>query len=267
MLNLTKLYLYRMLRTKVAWVCMIILVGLTAFTLSVNYMIDKMTDSMAMDGDTSVVMEEEQPETETSILDEYMGVMQNGFPMMIFGIFAAIFYNSDEKHGYVKNIVTQYNNRSSVLLPRILSLGIYVLAVNLVNFLVVAILCKCFYPDMGLGLQGATLGYMGMHFLLLLTFLFIVQFITAFARGTALAVTYSVCASMNMAALAAMPLNFLARKFLHVQNPNVTKYFLDTYLFSIRSAEHTWSLLVLFVCYAGVAAALACLLLNKRDMR
>ena len=68
MLILTKLYLYRMLRTKVAWVCMIILVGLTAFTLSVNYMIDKMTDSMAMDGDTSVVMEEEQPETETSIL-------------------------------------------------------------------------------------------------------------------------------------------------------------------------------------------------------
>lgn len=31
MLNLTKLYLYRMLRTKVAWACMIILVGLTAF--------------------------------------------------------------------------------------------------------------------------------------------------------------------------------------------------------------------------------------------
>lgn len=267
MLNLTKAYLYRMLRTKAAWVCMLILVGMTALSISVSYMETKLMSSLRENAGAEIVTEEDPEGSQGNILDEYMGIIQNGFNVMIFGIFTAVFYNSDEKHGYIKNLVTQYSRRSGILLPRMLSLGAYVLGVSLLNFILSAILLKCFYPDMPLGLKGAAFGYMGMHFLLLLTILMIVLFIATLARGTALAVAYSVCASMNMAGLLALPLNFLARRFLHIQKPNVAKYFLETYLFNVQGAEHVWSLVLLLVCYAGAAALLSCLLLDQRDVR
>ena len=263
MLNLTKMYLYRILHSTVALVCMLLLVGLTAFGLTVSCLMTRMVP----DPETTAVMEEAEEEPEETILDEYMGVIQNGFPIMFFGIFAAVFYNGDEKHGYIKNIVTQYKYRHAVLLPRLLSLAVYTAAVSLLNLLVMAIMLSCFYPGIGWGFRAETLGYIGLHFLLLMAFLFIVQFLTTLNRGTAIPVCFSVFASMNAAALVALPLNFLAYKLLNIRDAAIERFFLDTYLFDIRSAENVWSLFALFGCYAVGTALLSCLLLNKRDVR
>ena len=60
MLNLTKMYLYRILHSTVALVCMLLLVGLTAFGLTVSCLMTRMVP----DPETTAVMEEAEEEPE-----------------------------------------------------------------------------------------------------------------------------------------------------------------------------------------------------------
>lgn len=218
MLNLIKMDLYRLVRSKSFWV-MIIITAVVAFISAflTNYSfesIESITDSENM---TSIGIDmDEESDTAMSIgftaefneLDnvlggdtvyftEYFNYDFSALTVLLFcAIFPPIFVNAEQKYGYIKNIAGQLPNRGMLVIPKLCAVAVQVLVIFAVYLIVSPLSCSILFGDrLVFDFSAEFIKVFALHFLLHYAFAVVVTAVTILLRGSALSMTFGIIVS------------------------------------------------------------------------
>ena len=168
MINLIKMDLYRMVHSICTWVMLLVTVGIALFCVAmVNIDLEDMAENPQYSEETSQMgivsfqievktqdAQEETEETENSEEEQQIGLYADSDPGWIEGqilagdlistqlesgiltllcvIFAAIFFNGDQRNGFLKNIAGQYPNRGILVISKMTAAAVQILLMEIV---------------------------------------------------------------------------------------------------------------------------------------
>lgn len=167
MINLIKMDLYRMVHSICTWVMLLVTVGIALFCVAmVNIDLEDMAENPQYSEETSQMgivsfqievktqdAQEETEETENSEEEQQIGLYADSDPGWIEGqilagdlistqlesgiltllcvIFAAIFFNGDQRNGFLKNIAGQYPNRGILVISKMTAAAVQILLMEI----------------------------------------------------------------------------------------------------------------------------------------
>ncbi len=211
MLNMFKMDLCRMVRTKSMYVIWIILVAMLLFTTYLNasewdsmqnYSSGEEQIAEIVSDDTvnigmSVVLPTE-PGGKVTVFDQIYSNMQAKFFALFMVLFAVLFSTADITSGYVKNIAGQVKDRSYLVISKALVLMVYTLITMFGITLVQAIANRMFYGYLVWGNTKDFVGYMGMQALLHYSLVLIIMSLAIILKNNVWSIVIAVCLCMNL---------------------------------------------------------------------
>lgn len=280
MLNMIRMELYRMFKTKsmyVIWAIMLVMVVIT--TVSTKSIIDdpamlEMYENMdVQNADTSmnigmsvtVPFEDKDDITLTAML---YGNLQGKFVALMVVIFAVIFSLADVGSGYIKNIAGQVANREKLILAKAIAILVHVL-VTMGMFVVGQILCnQVILGYLRVGDGKKLVLYLGTQALLLFALALFCMMIATITRSNLLTMIVSVCICFNVQSL----LYGLVDKL--VQKAGVEDFQILQYTMTGKMAVLPMDLAggdagkaaMVAVVYAVVSLVVGCYVFKKKDI-
>lgn len=219
MLNLIKMDLYRLVRSKSFWV-MILVTAMVAFisAFATNYSfeaIDSLTESEAMssmgfdtdsDNAMSIGLTDEFNEMDILFGGEkvyYTEVFNYDFSaltiLLFCAIFPPIFVNAEQKYGFVKNIAGQMPNRGMLVLSKLCAVAVQVIIVFVTYMIASSISCSILFGDrLVFDFSAEFIKVFALHFLLHYAFAVLVTAVTILLRGSALSMTFGIIISAGV---------------------------------------------------------------------
>lgn len=144
MLNIIKMDLFKLKRSKSFYITILVCVALTALALwSINFLSNMSKTETSSNGAVTL-----SSNNTIDSIDGYINGIFNGYYTNLFVvIFIIIFCNAERKNGYIKNIASIVSDKYKLVLSKIVVLIIYVLAIYAA--LIATILIAC-YGFMGI---------------------------------------------------------------------------------------------------------------------
>lgn len=218
MLNLIKMDLYRLVRSKSFWVMIIVtavVAFISAFATNFSYeSIESIADPEIM-AEMGIDMDEETANSmsvgftaELNELDnvlggekvyftEYFNYDFSALTMLLFcAIFPPIFVNAEQKYGFIKNIAGQLPNRGMLVIPKLCAVAVQVIVIFAVYIITSSLSCSILFGDrLVFDFSGEFIKVFALHFLLHYSFAVVVTAATIFLRGSALSMTFGIIVS------------------------------------------------------------------------
>lgn len=211
MLNMIKMDLYRMFRTKsfyVIWIVMAALVIMTTYMSKIDY---DMQEKAAGQEEAEALQTE--PETvnlgmtveipieageKVTVLDMFFANAQARVVALFLVIFAVLFSTADITSGYIKSIGGQVRDRGSLILSRTVALMVFA-ALTMVFFVAVqAVSTRIFFGYLEWGGKKAFFMYFGTQLLLHVALMILCMTIAIVIRNNVISMVIVVCLSMNL---------------------------------------------------------------------
>lgn len=213
MLNMIKMDLYRMFRTKSLYIIWIVLAVAVMFTTSMSRLDYQYINEEAEKQEAGVTAEPEetemvnvgmavmlptQPGEKVTVFDQIFANLQAKFVAIFMVIFAVLFSSADLTSGYIKNIGGQVKNRSKLIVSRAAALLVFTVLSMILHLILQTAAQQIYYGYVEWGNVGAMLKYLGVQTVLYYALVLICMAITVIINSNVFSITISICLCMNM---------------------------------------------------------------------
>ena len=213
MLNMIRMELYRMFKTKSLYVIWLVLAagilfttGLSADEMKTYTMEEKQemyeyatgqqkSDTVNLGMDVTVPT---KPGDTVSVFDLFYGNIKGKFLALFMVIFAVLYSTADMTSGFVKNIAGQVRDRRGLVFAKGVSLFVYTVLTMLIFTGIQTISNALFFDELVFGPVKEFLQYAGIQTLLHFALLIIVMCIAIVLRNNVISMMLSVCLCMNV---------------------------------------------------------------------
>ena len=236
MLNMIKMDLYRMFRTKSLYVIWIVLAAILLITTSLcktDYELLTEKDAMKQEQVTEPTVDNinvgmmvtlpTEPGEKVTVFDIFFANSQGKFYALFLVIFAVLFSTADISSGYIKNIGGLVGNRGSLIFSRSIALSVFTVLTMTGAFLFQAAANCIVFGELELGNTKAILSYfvaeLALHYALVL----ICMAIAIILKNNVISMVIAVCLSMNVMTIVYGVINSVIQK-IGIQNFQIYKY-------------------------------------------
>ena len=211
MLNMIRMELFRMFKTKslyVIWMVMIACVFLTNSLSAEEILTFSMEEKQemyeaAMDGEESGnlgmdVTLPTKPGEDVSVFDGFYANVKGKFIALFMVIFTVLYATADITSGYVKNIAGQVRNRKNMILAKAIALLLYTVLTMLL-FIGVQMLSNAIsYQKLVIGPGKEFFQYAAMQTLLHFALIMVIMCVAVVLRNNVISMMIGVCLCMNV---------------------------------------------------------------------
>lgn len=237
MLNIIKMDLYRMVRTKSMYIIWIVMAAAIFFSTSMSK-IDIDTINKETKQQTEHVEEAVEPETlnmgmsvflptqpgeKVTVFDQVYANLQAKFVALFMVIFAVIFSNADIGSGYIKNIGGQVRNRRNLIFSKASVLFPFTVVTMTIYLILQIVAQKICFGYLMWGNGSELLKYFGLQILLHYALVLISMAIAVILNSNVFSMTIVVCLCMNTMIVLYGVINHLVQK-AGVENFQILKY-------------------------------------------
>ena len=284
MLNVIKMDLYRLVKTRSLYVILIIVAAfmmLNVYMLQQNFEMysSKQTDvntvpettaedstenvnlGISYDGSSLI-------RADVTLLDEVMVMLSSGIMMLFTGIFVVIYVCGENTSGYIKNLVTCTKRRYYIILSKTVAMSVFVLFELLIMLLITGIASSIFIDNITIELSAKLFQYLGLQFLLHIAFAVVIIMVSVLTRSTAISMIISICLCSGIGALI---IGFISKLNIngHHIGAKLPDYLITTNVQALMSTPSSEiSIRVIGVSVIAILAynAISCLVMEKRDI-
>ena len=236
MLNIIKMDLYRMLKTKSMYVIWIVLAAILLITTSLcktDYELLTEKDAMKQEQVTEPAVDNinvgmmvtlpTEPGEKVTVYDIFFANSQGKLYALLLVIFTVLFSTADISSGYIKNIGGQVRNRGSLIFSRSIALSVFSVLTMTGAFLFQAAANCIVFGELEWGNTKAILSYfvaeLALHYALVL----ICMAIAIILKNNVISMVIAVCLSMNVMTIVYGVINSAIQK-IGIQNFQIYKY-------------------------------------------
>ena len=236
MLNIIKMDLYRMLKTKSMYVIWIVLAAILLITTSfckTDYELLTEKDAMKQEQVTEPTVDNinvgmmvtlpTEPGEKVTVYDIFFANSQGKLYALLLVIFTVLFSTADISSGYIKNIGGQVRNRGTLILSRAIALAVFTVLTMAGAFLFQAAANGIVFGELEWGNTKAILSYfvteLALHYALVL----ICMAIAIILKNNVISMVIAVCLSMNVMTIVYGVINSAIQK-IGIQNFQIYKY-------------------------------------------
>lgn len=236
MLNIIKMDLYRMLKTKSMYVIWIVLAAILLITTSLcktDYELLTEKDAMKQEQVTEptvdninvgmMVMLPTEPGEKVTVYDIFFANSQGKLYALLLVIFTVLFSTADISSGYIKNIGGRVRNRGTLIFSRAIALAVFTVLTMAGAFLFQAAANGIVFGELEWGNTKAILSYfvteLALHYALVL----ICMAIAIILKNNVISMVIAVCLSMNVMTIVYGVINSAIQK-IGIQNFQIYKY-------------------------------------------
>ena len=236
MLNMIKMDLYRMFRTKSLYVIWIVLAAILLITTSLcktDYELLTEKDAMKQEQVTEPTVDNinvgmmvtlpTEPGEKVTVFDIFFANSQGKFYALFLVIFTVLFSTADISSGYIKNIGGQVGNRGSLIFSRSIALSVFSVLTMTGAFLFQAAANCIVFGELEWGNTKAILSYfvaeLALHYALVL----ICMAIAIILKNNVISMVIAVCLTMNVMTIVYGVFNSAIQK-IGIQNFQIYKY-------------------------------------------
>lgn len=238
MINMIKMDLYRMFRTKSLYIIWIVMVAAIFFATSMSKIDIDVMNKEAKQQQTESITEVEEPETinmgmsvflptqpgeKVTVFDQVYANLQAKFVALFLVIFAVLFSSADIGSGYIKNIGGQVRNRRSLIYSKATVLFVYTVVTMLLYFILQVIAQQMCFGYLEWGNGSDLLRYFGIQLLLHYALVLISLAIAVVLNSNVFSMTIVICLCMNTMIVLYGMINQLVEK-AGVENFQILKY-------------------------------------------
>lgn len=283
MLNMIRMELYRMFKTKSLYVIWLVLAagilfttGLSADEMKTYTMEEKQemyeyatgqqkSDTVNLGMDVTVPT---KPGDTVSVFDLFYGNIKGKFLALFMVIFAVLYSTADMTSGFVKNIAGQVRDRRGLVFAKGVSLFVYTVLTMLIFTGIQTISNALFFDELVFGPVKEFLQYAGIQTLLHFALLIIVMCIAIVLRNNVISMMLSVCLCMNVLVIFYSFLDNLIAK-AHIKNFHVLEYTVTgniSFLETNVTAKMAVTALAVSIAFVIVMIEVCSTVFEKRDI-
>ena len=283
MLNMIRMELYRMFKTKSLYVIWLVLAagilfttGLSADEMKTYTMEEKQemyeyatgqqkSDTVNLGMDVTVPT---KPGDTVSVFDLFYGNIKGKFLALFMVIFAVLYSTADMTSGFIKNIAGQVRDRSGLVFAKGVSLFVYTVLTMLIFTGIQTISNALFFDELVFGPVKEFLQYAGIQTLLHFALLIIVMCIAIVLRNNVISMMLSVCLCMNVLVIFYSFLDNLIAK-AHIKNFHVLEYTVTgniSFLETNVTAKMAVTALAVSIAFVIVMIEVCSTVFKKRDI-
>ena len=283
MLNMIRMELYRMFKTKSLYVIWLVLAagilfttGLSADEMKTYTMEEKQemyeyatgqqkSDTVNLGMDVTVPT---KPGDTVSVFDLFYGNIKGKFLALFMVIFAVLYSTADMTSGFIKNIAGQVRDRRRLVFAKGVSLFVYTVLTMLIFTGIQTISNALFFDEFVFGPVKEFLQYAGIQTLLHFAFLMIVMCIAIVLRNNVISMMLSVCLCMNVLVIFYSFLDNLIAK-AHIKNFHVLEYTVTgniSFLETNVTAKMAVTALAVSIAFVIVMIEVCSTVFKKRDI-
>ena len=280
MLNMIRMDLYRMFRTKSLYVIFSIMLGMLLFTLT--QVSSEMKDGVMPESYAAQQQElsadsgnigisatlPTAPGEKVTLFDLLFSDMNAKILALYMVIFAVLFGTADFSSGYIKNFAGQVNGRWKLVLSKAVSLFLYTVLVVGVEVMLQWILASIFFKGIPLGNVSHMISYLGIQCMLHFALVCVCMAFAIVIRNNLVSMILAVCLCMNVLTIFCGAVDKLADK-LGMKDFSVIKYTV-TGKMSMLSMAPSWkegaTAVAVAAVFVVVALFVAGFIFEKRDV-
>ena len=283
MLNMIRMELYRMFKTKSLYVIWLVLAagilfttGLSADEMKTYTMEEKQemyeyatgqqkSDTVNLGMDVTVPT---KPGDTVSVFDLFYGNIKGKFLALFMVIFAVLYSTADMTSGFIKNIAGQVRDRRGLVFAKGVSLFVYTVLTMLIFTGILTISNALFFDELVFGPVKEFLQYAGIQTLLHFALLIIVMCIAIVLRNNVISMMLSVCLCMNVLVIFYSFLDNLIAK-AHIKNFHVLEYTVTgniSFLETNVTAKMAVTALAVSIAFVIVMIEVCSTVFKKRDI-
>ena len=307
MINLIKMDLYRMVHSICTWVMLLVTVGIALFCVAmVNIDLEDMAENPQYSEETSQMgivsfqievktqdAQEETEETENSEEEQQIGLYADSDPGWIEGqilagdlistqlesgiltllcvIFAAIFFNGDQRNGFLKNIAGQYPNRGILVISKMTAAAVQILLMEILFAMATGVTAEIIWGEQFvLGSLPQMLPFLCVQYLLNLGAAGLILFLCTLTRSAAFGMTAGILMIMGILLPVYSVIERAFAALLPSLRLNISQYVLEGNIgvagMEASSDILTRASMVGAVCLV-LSVLLAMVIMKKRDIR
>lgn len=283
MLNMIRMELYRMFKTKSLYVIWLVLAagilfttGLSADEMKTYTMEEKQemyeyatgqqkSDTVNLGMDVTVPT---KPGDTVSVFDLFYGNIKGKFLALFMVIFAVLYSTADMTSGFIKNIAGQVRDRRGLVFAKGVSLFVYTVLTMLIFTGIQTVSNALFFDEFVFGPVKEFLQYAGIQTLLHFAFLMIVMCIAIVLRNNVISMMLSVCLCMNVLVIFYSFLDNMIAK-AHIKNFHVLEYTVTgniSFLETNVTAKMAVTALAVSIAFVIVMIEVCSTVFKKRDI-
>lgn len=236
MLNLIKMDLYRMFRTKSLYVIWIVLAAALLFTTilcKTDYEILNEADAVQQEQVAELTTENinvgmmvtlpTEPGEKVTVFDIFFGNSQGKFYALFLVIFAVLFSTADISSGYIKNIGGQVQSRGALVISRAIALAVFTIMTLAGVFVFQAVANGIIFGYLEWGDARAILLYFATEMVLHYALVLICMTIAVTLKNNVISMVIAVCLTMNVMTIVYGLVNNAIQK-MGIQNFQIYEY-------------------------------------------
>ena len=236
MLNLIKMDLYRMFRTKSLYViCIVLAVALlfTTILCKTDYEILNEADAVQQEQVAELTTENinvgmmvtlpTEPGEKVTVFDIFFGNSQGKFYALFLVIFAVLFSTADISSGYIKNIGGQVQSRGALAISRAIALAVFTIMTLAGVFVFQAVANGIIFGYLEWGDARAILLYFATEVVLHYALVLICMTIAVTLKNNVISMVIAVCLTMNVMTIVYGLVNNAIQK-MGIQNFQIYEY-------------------------------------------
>lgn len=236
MLNLIKMDLYRMFRTKSLYVIWIVLAAALLFTTilcKTDYEILNEADAVQQEQVAELTTENinvgmmvtlpTEPGEKVTVFDIFFGNSQGKFYALFLVIFAVLFSTADISSGYIKNIGGQVQSRGALVISRAIALAVFTIMTLAGVFVFQAVANGIIFGYLEWGDARAILLYFATEVVLHYALVLICMTIAVTLKNNVISMVIAVCLTMNVMTIVYGLVNNAIQK-MGIQNFQIYEY-------------------------------------------
>lgn len=236
MLNLIKMDLYRMFRTKSLYAICIVLAAALLFTTilcKTDYEILNEADAVQQEQVAELTTENinvgmmvtlpTEPGEKVTVFDIFFGNSQGKFYALFLVIFAVLFSTADISSGYIKNIGGQVQSRGALVISRAIALAVFTIMTLAGVFVFQAVANGIIFGYLEWGDARAILLYFATEVVLHYALVLICMTIAVTLKNNVISMVIAVCLTMNVMTIVYGLVNNAIQK-MGIQNFQIYEY-------------------------------------------
>ncbi len=288
MLNIIKMDLYRMLKSKITLVMLLITIVFSILTVYIAKLDIKLMQENA-EYQEQLLSEEENSDGvvigvqmvgSSSWLEENYKIsvgelffynVASGILLILITVFAVVFTRAEEKHGYIKTINGQARNRGSFFLSNIMIISLFSIFILAIELIILPIASKIVFGYVSFaGTGGMTISIL-VQILLHVAFGILMSMLCILIRNSGAAITIGICAASGTFGIVSALVNYVLIKKIGVSASfDLSNYMLTGNVKSVTEVA-TNSILVrsvvVGIIYVIISVVIGITISKKRDVK
>ncbi len=288
MINIIKMDLYRLIKSKGFLVISILTIVFAAFVIFAFSLFVTKTASYTTTDDGGVLVIGQSDENNADddsfkvgfstaededtflklqvkklMFSELLSMVMNGF--LLLAIIVPIFVNEDNKNGYIKNIAGLIPNKGGFAVSKIISIAVLNIYLILLQIVTVLISSRIFLGYLNFTAFGEFIPKLLLQILFGVSVSVFIAMLAVWFRSKGFSMMIGILMASGIFGGIATGINYLIEYFFKIENVDIAKCFISSYS-NITTVDTSYKIVVSLV-YLVVSSFIAIMIMQKRDIK